>query len=96
MQSASNFYTFRAPTLADGAAVLHIRREAGIADFGASSLTAEGVRAGWEEGPLDLAQDTWVACAPDGTPVAYAEVDRSEQPAWGAALGTARPPGPGH
>jgi ribosomal protein S18 acetylase RimI-like enzyme len=84
MQAASNSYTFRAPTIDDLAAVLHIRREAGIADFGASSLTADEVRTGWETGKLALDTDAWLACAPDGTPVAYAEVDLSEQPIWGA------------
>lgn len=73
-------YTFRAPTIADLAAVLHIRREAGIADFGASSLTADEVQAGWETGKLTLDADAWLVRAPDGTPVAYAEVDLSEQP----------------
>lgn len=83
MQKASHPYTFRAPTLADVAAVLHIRREAGIADFGASSLTADGVRDGWASATLALDIDAWLACAPDGTPVAYGEVDLSEQPVWG-------------
>jgi GNAT superfamily N-acetyltransferase len=70
--------------MADLAAVLHIRREAGIADFGAATLTAEEVRAGWDSATLVLDTDTWLACTPDGTPVAYAEVDLSKQPVWGS------------
>jgi GNAT superfamily N-acetyltransferase len=76
-------YTYRAPTLADLAAVVQIRREASSADFGVSTLTAEEVRAEWDSGTLVLDTDAWLVCAPEGTPVAYGEVE-IEQPVWGS------------
>src|SRR5690349_116532 len=75
-------YTFRAPTPADLAAVLHIQQASGIADFGSSRLTEAALRASWQPEKLTLAADAWLALAPDGAPVAYAEAPQLDQPVW--------------
>lgn len=82
MPNAPAAYTFRAPTLDDLAAVLHIQQASGIADYGASRLTEAALRATWQPETLTLATDAWLALAPDGAPVAYAEAPQSEPPVW--------------
>ncbi len=79
---ATTSYTFRPPTMADLTSVLWVQRAAVLADFGASRLTEDDLRATWEGETLALATDTWVACASDGTVVGYAEAAQTEQPVW--------------
>src|SRR4051812_48413120 len=82
MPTAPAAYTFRPVTWADLPAVLHIQQASGIADYGASRLTEAALRTAWQPEKLTLAADAWLALAPDGAPVAYAEAPQTEQPVW--------------
>jgi mycothiol synthase len=69
-------YTLRAPTMEDVVGVAAVIAACDVADYGSPDYTAEDIRHDWQRPGFSLAQDAWVALAPDGRIAAYADAIR--------------------
>ncbi len=67
-------FTIRPATIDDFDSVLSLVIAQNMAGYGEPMISADSLREIWQSSGLDLAQDTWVAIAPDGKLAGYAEL----------------------
>lgn len=67
-------FTIRPATINDFDSVLSLVIAQNMAGYGEPMISADNLRELWQSSNLDLAQDTWVAFAPDGQLAGYAEL----------------------
>jgi GNAT superfamily N-acetyltransferase len=67
-------FTIRPATISDFDSVLSLIIAQNMAGYGEPMLSADNLHKLWQSSNLDLAQDTWVAIAPDGKLAGYAEL----------------------
>ena len=67
-------FTIRPATIDDFDSVLSLVSAQNMAGYGEPMISADNLRELWQSSNLDLAQDTWVALAPDGQLAGYAEL----------------------
>jgi len=82
----------RPATLGDFDAVLSLVIAQNMAGYGEPMVSADSLRELWQSPSLDLAQDTWVAIAPDGQVAGYAELQHTSATRLGLSLYVADEP----